>query len=194
MAKILVTAFEAFGNIDTNSSMKVLESLKDSYGENTIFKKVLPVSYKKVPIALKECLETIKPDTILLLGQAGGESRIRVEKIAINFIKASIPDNDGVLLDDILIDEDGNLAYFATIPITRIINILENNNIPCYLSLSAGGYLCNYTMYKALEMTANTEIDTGFIHLPFFDGQQDKLPSMKLEEMIKAIEKVCIVL
>ena len=60
--------------------------------------------------------------------------------------------------------------------------------IPTYLSLSAGGYICNTVYYTSLEQMNSKAL---FIHLPFFSGQVDESkPSLPLEDMIKAIEYV----
>lgn len=85
--KILVTAFEEFGNVKGNSSLEVLKRLdiKD--------KIILPVSYKRAKEELAKAVSNIKPDFVLCLGQAGKESKIRIEMLGINYTRGSIPDN-----------------------------------------------------------------------------------------------------
>lgn len=136
--KILVTAFEEFGNVKGNSSLEVLKRLdiKD--------KIILPVSYKRSKEELAKAVSNIKPDFVLCLGQAGKESKIRIEMLGINYTRESIPDNDGVLFDRGFVKEGGSLALRCNLNIEDIVAKL-NKKIPCYLSLSAGAYICNTT-------------------------------------------------
>lgn len=103
--KILVTAFEEFGNVKGNSSLEVLKRLdiKD--------KIILTVSYKRAKEELVKAVLNIKPDFVLCLGQAGKESKIRLEMLGINYTRGSIPDNDGILFDRGFVKEGGAFSF-----------------------------------------------------------------------------------
>ena len=91
--RILLTAFEPFDGDVRNSSLDTLEGIKTLYP-----KVILPVSYKRSKEELEKAIIKYQPDFILSLGQAGGDKEVRIEKIALNYTRASISDNDGVLL------------------------------------------------------------------------------------------------
>lgn len=178
--KILVTAFEEFGNVKGNSSLEVLKRLdiKD--------KIILPVSYKRAKEELVKAVLNIKPDFVLCLGQAGKESKIRLEMLGINYTRGSIPDNDGVLFDRGFVKEGGSLALRCNLNIEDIVAKL-NKIIPCYLSLSAGAYICNTTYYTALDLMKGNAL---FIHFPYYDGQVLKEPSMDIDKMVQGVKLV----
>lgn len=178
--KILVTAFEEFGNIKGNSSLEVLKRLDIKN------KLILPVSYNRSKIELENNINKIKPDFVLCLGQAGGESKIRVEMLGINYTRGSIPDNDGVLYDRGYVKENGALALRANVPIEDIVKKLDEV-IPCYLSLSAGAYICNTTYYTALDLMNGNAL---FIHLPFYEGQVNDKPQMNIDMMVQGVKLV----
>lgn len=179
--KILLTAFEPFDGLGSNSS---LETMKLIECEN-IIKLTLPVTYKGAREILISKIKEYKPDFIISLGQAGGDSKIRLEKFGLNYTRGRIPDNDGVLLKTGRVSEEGALAYTTSIDVETLTDLI-NDTIPSYLSLSAGGYICNTVYYTALECNNNNSL---FIHLPYYTNQGDTLtPNMSLFDMKRAVE------
>lgn len=178
--KILVTAFEEFGNIKGNSSLEVLKRLdiKD--------KIILPVSYKRAKEELAKAISNMKPDFVLCLGQASGEKKLRIEMLGINYTRGSIPDNDGVLKDRGFVKENGSLALKTNLEIEDLVSRLNEKNA-CYLSLSAGAYICNTTYYTALDLMKGNAL---FVHLPCYEGQTTKFPTMSTDLMAKAINDI----
>lgn len=179
MKKILVTAFEIFGGHKTNSSMLVLNELN-----NDIIKLILPVSYEKARSLLIDKIKKEKPDFVLSLGLSYNDIKIRIEKIGVNFQGASSPDNDGVLKLDEKIS-NGNDAYITNVNTKEILAILKDNNIPSYLSLSAGGYICNTAYYTALEALNKNAL---FVHLP--PTKEEKEDGLELNLMVDAINLI----
>ena len=75
------------------------------------------------------------------------------------------------------------------LPVEDIVEELRKKGIPARLSLSAGGYLCNYTFYTASNHVAKKgqgkEVPVGFIHVPATPGMVAEsgksMASMSLE-------------
>ena len=149
---VLVTAFTPFGDFTENMSMKVLELLPDS-----VDKLVVPTSYEAAFNELKKYIDVNSPSAIVLLGQAPRD-KITVERVAINIADSTLTDNDGVVLTDAPIMKGGHAAYFSTLPIKKMIAAADAR-----ISDSAGTYVCNSLMYKALSYV---EVPCGFVHIP----------------------------
>lgn len=190
--KILVTGFDAFNGEKINPASLILSGLKDEIDGHKIEKLFLPTVFSKVGEIIENEIEKIKPDIIISLGQAGGRSDITVERVAINVSDASIADNDGKMPVDEKIRDDGENAYFSTLPIKAIVENLRNEKIPASVSNSAGTFVCNSVMYNDLYLAEKYKnITAGFIHVPYLPEQvleKRGEPSMNLETMIKAVE------
>jgi len=190
--KVLVTGFEPFGGEKINPSWEAVKGLPEKIEDAEIIKHQLPVSFKGVKEKLPKIIEDVRPDVVVLTGQAGGRVNITVERVAINVMDARMEDNEGYKPENEPIFEDAPAAYFATIPVKRIVNALRENKIPAMVSNSAGTYVCNTAMYTALHYIAinGLEAKAGFIHVPYIPEQvlEKPQPSMSLEMIRKAIE------
>ncbi|HIH72413.1 MAG TPA: pyroglutamyl-peptidase I [Thermococcaceae archaeon] len=190
--KVLVTGFEPFGGETINPSWEAVKELPDKIENAEIIKHQLPVTFKGVKEKLPKIIEDVRPDVVVLTGQAGGRVNITVERVAINVMDARMEDNEGYKPEDEPIFEDAPAAYFATIPVKRIVNALRENKIPAMVSNSAGTYVCNTAMYTALHYIAinGLEAKAGFIHVPYIPEQvlEKPQPSMSIEMIRKAIE------
>ena len=178
--KILLTTFEVFNGFKTNSSNLVLEKINN----DNIIKLVLPVSYAKARKILIDKINEEKPDYVLSLGLAAGTNLIRVEKIGINFQGAKIADNDGILITDKKIS-DGADGIITKVNTEKIINLLNDNDIPNTLSLSAGGFICNTVYYTCLEYNKGKAL---FLHLPHTTIEDEK--GLDLDILVKGVSLV----
>ena len=139
--RLLITAFEPFGEDDINPTIEVLNLLPDQIGDITIIKAILPtVAYNSLNV-INQLIESNEFDYIINLGQAGGSDSIRIERVAININDFSIPDNAGETFIDKTIFADGENAYFATIPIKALNKVLIENNLKSSISNTAGTYV-----------------------------------------------------
>lgn len=191
--KILVTGFDPFGGEKVNPAFEVIKKLKDNIEEAEIVKLQVPTAFYSSVNKTVEKIEEIKPDAVLMIGQAGGRFDVTVERIAINLDDARIPDNEGNQPIDKLVDEEGLTAYFATLPIKAIVNKIKEKNIPSSVSNSAGTYVCNHLMYGVLNHIYKNKLNikAGFIHIPFLLEQvlnKPNVPAMTLDCMVTAIE------
>ena len=197
--KILVTGFEAFHNHSENPSQEVVRLLPKTVKGHKIISLELPVLYDKSFDLVQECIEQEHPDIIIHLGLAQGRKFITPERFAINIDDVSIGDNDGLIRQGKTIKEDGENAYFSTLPLDEIVKRIQAKEIPVKISNHAGSYICNHVMYQSLHYIKkhNLEIQAGFIHLPLMDEQNEgkTMFSLPLHQLLDAVIdsiKACI--
>ena len=117
-----------------------------------------------------------------------------VEKVAINLAESRIPDNDGEQPFDTPLREDGDTAYFATLPVKAMVKRINASGIPALMSYTAGTYVCNSIMYNVLYLLDRRfpGVKGGFIHVPYATaqgvGKPSGTPTMEITTMAKAIE------
>ena len=195
MKKILVTGFEPFGGDLRNPSGESVTALTAPEGCE-IKKLILPVSWTRAFPEIERVWNEWQPDALLMVGLAGGSSAVRVERIGINLCGA-IKDIDGLyangsseLAEERPIISGEREAFFATYPAEGILSALKKAEIPAKYSFSAGTYICNELLYSALAKgnRESKEMQIGFIHLPYADGQKEGVPSMPLTRMVTALE------
>ncbi len=187
--KILLTGFEPFGGASVNAAWEAVRCMRGTPldiggGGCTIEVATLPVDTATVQQQLFGLLDAHRPDAVVMCGQASGRSAISLERVALNILDFSIPDNAGRLMIDQSIVADGPAAYWSTLPIRSALNSLIEEGVPAEISNTAGTYLCNQTMYLALHylITKKRNIPAGFIHVPALPGQaavaKHNMPSM----------------
>lgn len=184
--RVMVTAFEPFGGEKINPTMLLLEKLTAPNGIE-LEKVVLPVVFGEAEARAIDFLNTHPADAVVMLGQAGGRAAITVERVAINFDDASLPDNAGNQPREQSIRENAPAAYFSTLPVRRMVDRIQESGVRGAVSLSAGAYVCNHLMYSMLDFLAGTNVRAGFIHVPFLPEQTQTAPSMPLAEMVRGI-------
>ena len=192
--KVLVTGLIRLGEKKLIQLTKAVKLLPDTIAGAEIIKIEIPTVFTRSAEVLEEAIQKYRPDVVLDVGQAGGRSCMTVEKVAINLKEARIPDNDGEQPFDEPIREDGETAYFSTLPVKAMVENMRAHGIPAHISYTAGTYVCNCIMYNALYLAAKKYLGVraGFIHVPFENGQVvDKAngtPFMSLEMIAKGLE------
>ncbi len=189
--KVIVTGFGRFLNNENNPTKEILRLLPKSIYGNEIIPIELPVIFDECFHYLRPFIKDIEPDAIIMLGLAGGRTGINPERIAINMMDASGPDNIGNKPKDQVIVKGGKNAYFSTLPLREIETKLKQKGIPITISNSAGLYVCNNIMYHVLNYIdqKGLNIKAGFIHVPYMDENKpnDKVFSMPLDVIHEAI-------
>jgi pyroglutamyl-peptidase len=194
--KVLITGFAPFNNEKINPSYEAVKLISDMIDDIIVEKLEVPVSFNN---AFKTVLNKIKDtdyDAVILVGQAGGRSMITLEKVAINYRYATIPDNDGASFNHESIIEDGMDAYFTTLPIVKMVDKLNENNLKASISFTAGTYVCNDLMYRVINYFKENYKNTkaGFIHVPYIKEQvenKENMPYMELNDIVKGLS-ICI--
>jgi pyroglutamyl-peptidase len=190
---ILLTGFEPFGGSPVNPSQQIVEALAADPSPGLVFRTaLLPVDVRLVPDAIRDAIVAARPSAVVMLGQAGRRPAVAVERVAINVLDFRIPDNSGRQPEDEPIVPGGPAAYFATLPLKKIVQAIREAGVPAVVSNSAGTYLCNQVLYVALHHIAreNLNIPAGFIHVPSLPEQVLKTPnasSMALSAALIAI-------
>jgi pyroglutamyl-peptidase len=189
---ILLTGFGRFAKVERNPSQQIVAALVGSRVDgHDVVGRILPVSAEQTPAAVRTALAETKPALVFLLGVAPGRAALTIERVAVNVFDFEDPDNEGAQPVDVPIEHDGPAAYFATLPVRRIVEAWRAAGIPGALSDTAGTYLCNAAMYAALHATANERLPAGFIHLPSLPdevaGQRAPAPSMPLAAQIEGV-------
>lgn len=191
--KLLITGFDPFGGEKINPAWEAVRALPDNIDGIEVIKLQIPTVFKKSAKKLFENIDAVKPDAVICVGQAGGRFEFCVERVAINLDDGRIPDNDGYQPVDTPVFEDGENAYFTTLPIKAMVEELKKAKIPAAVSNTAGTYVCNHIMYSLLYYLNknNLNIKGGFIHVPYIPEQViDKkgVPYMELTRITKALE------
>ena len=177
--KLLLTAFDPFGGEKINPALEAVKRVQDKIGDLEIVK-------LEVPTVFYKCI-----------GQAGGRFDLTPERVAININDARIPDNEGNQPLSGSIFEDGENAYFSSLPIKAMVAEIRKADIPASVSNSAGTYVCNHLMYGVLYTIAKKypSMRGGFMHVPFITSQvanrPTNAPSLSLDTIVKGIEAAC---
>jgi pyroglutamyl-peptidase len=169
MTRILLTGFEPFGSAPLNPSLQLAQHFAhEGIADAEIITAILPVAARHVPQQIEQLLINHQPDWCVMLGLAEGRAQLSFERIAINLADFRIPDNAGDQPIDAPIVVDGPTAYFSTLPVRAMHQASLAVGTPAELSLTAGGYVCNYGFYAARHACETLGLATrvGFIHLP----------------------------
>ena len=194
MTTVLITGFDPFGGEKVNPAFESVKLLPDTIAGANIVKLEVPTVYTRSATVLEEAMDRVKPDIVICVGQAGGRSTLTVERVAINLAEARIPDNDGEQPLDQPLREDGDTAYFASVPVKAMVQNIRDHGLPAFVSYTAGTFVCNSIMYNLLYLIDRKfpGVKGGFIHVPYEPGQLiDKpngTPSLPLETIAKGLE------
>lgn len=200
MKKLLITGFDPFGGESINPSWEAVKLLPDIIGDYEVHKMEIPTVFYKAFEMISKKAEEIKPDVIIAVGQAGGRKGITPERVGINLMDASIPDNEGNKINDKAIIEKGENAYFTTLDVKKMVEAIKEADLPASVSLSAGAFVCNNVLYLLLDKYKGTNVKAGFIHVPFIPSQLENkknkeiLPYMELSDIAKGLEAAIEVL
>lgn len=191
--KVLITGFDPFDDEAINPAWEAVNALPDVIDGIEVIKVQIPTVFKKSAKKLFETIEAVKPDAVICVGQAGGRFDFNVERIAINVDDARIPDNEGKQPIDEKIFEDGENAYFATLPIKAMVEEARKAGVPASVSNTAGTFVCNHIMYSLLYYISknNLNIRGGFIHVPYIAQQvigKKNIPFMEVTTITKGLE------
>jgi len=114
------------------------------------------------------------------------------EKIAVNYRSGEKPDKAGRRKTSSPIDTSGPDGLFTNLPVEGLVASLNQHGIPASLSLSAGSYLCNDTMYLIVRAARHGGFSGGFAHVPchseWIAKKKRQMPSLPLETLQKGAE------
>jgi pyroglutamyl-peptidase len=202
MPVVLLTGFGAFPGAPSNPSADIIRLLGGAPTARLarlgirLERHVLPVVFASVPERLATLMEDLRPSAVLHVGLAGRRRSLCVEARACNFVSQLHPDARRQVAVSRSIAPGGSPARRARVPSVRMVQALRAAGARSRISIDAGTYVCNQTLY----MTLGADIAlAGFIHVPRPRGRRPLSasktpPRPTLASMARAIEAALIVL
>jgi pyroglutamyl-peptidase len=166
---ILVTGFEPFGGESINASWEAAQRLEGwRRGQFAAVARLLPCAFDASVIELVRAIETLRPDAVLMTGQAARRAAVSVERFARNLDNAPAPDNRGALRRAVKIADGAPERLEATAPVSAIAGAIREAGYPARVSTNAGGFVCNHLYFGALQHLSalGRAIPAVFLHLP----------------------------
>lgn len=176
--RMLLTGFTPFGQEDINPSWEAVRQLHGRHiGGHQVVAHLLSTAFDDSRRELEQAVREVAPSIMLGVGQAGGRSRLSIERVAINVQDARLPDNAGAQPIDEAVIAGGPAAYFSTLPIKAMFAALQADGLPAEISNTAGTYVCNHIAYLMLHLAAQRPgVRAGFIHIPYLPVQAARFP------------------
>lgn len=188
MKHLLITGFDPFGGEAVNPAWEAVRRLPDAIGPYRLTKILIPTVFAAAAETVLAAAKSDPADVILCVGQAGGRDAVTPERIAINLMDARIPDNGGNQPAETPCISGGPDGLFATVPVKAMADAITEAGLPGRVSLSAGTFVCNDTLYRLLHRHAGTAVRVGFIHVPHLPQQaREGAPSMELDQIVHAL-------
>lgn len=184
---LLVTAFGPFEGRSENASSLALKELRAVFPK--IRTRILPVDSVVAPARLRQALRLIRPEILILLGEAAGTRTLRLETSAFNELDFRIPDISGRQPTARPIRRDAPPIRHSTLPMEQIKTVLQANAHEVMLSHDPGRYLCNQLLFCALDYLANHALPcrAGFIHLPLAADYPTRRTTDALSHLIRSL-------
>jgi pyroglutamyl-peptidase len=188
--KLLLTGFEPFLGEKINPSQMLVEAVNSSGDFPWVDTLILPVSFKSCPEILLQKFSPDEHDGVLMLGQASGRDVMSLERVALNWVEARAADETGYIPPTGPIDGRLREAYFSKWPLGEFRKHLETQKVPVEISLSAGGFVCNYLYFRMSAAMSWTAKPCMFMHVPYLPEQtanKTSEPSMDFAVMKKGL-------
>ena len=165
-ATILVTGFEPFGGETVNASWEAAKKLDGwRFGDAVAVARQLPCVYDACVAEFVEAFERLRPEIVLMTGQAASRGVISVERTARRPAGASAPDNRGVVRGAVAADGLDRIEATAA---ANVASAIRAAGLSARVSTNAGDFVCNHLFYGALRHLQQSAPATPavFIHLP----------------------------
>ena len=182
--KILFTGFKPFLEDLINPTEEIVKYLKSEFQNPNldiqIYYLILPVSFKDSPAMVLEFVKKNNfqhTDWIIMNGLAKGRKTIDFEKVALNWVQSSNPDENGFKPESNWIMTDKDKAYFSDFDLNQWKEHLNKelkskslcqSNIEFGTSFYAGTFVCNY-IYYFVSQNDPLNMKKVFIHWPASD-------------------------
>ena len=165
---ILVTGFGAFPGVPSNPTAAILHDLERHRKRLArlgvaLHGVLLPVRYADADDTLRAAVAALKPDVILHLGVAARRRKISVETLAVNRASPLHFDSAGQRPHQIL-ERGAPHQLRARVPAASLATATRAAGHAAALSIDAGDYVCNATLYRSLLWRLAPEV--GFLHVP----------------------------
>lgn len=163
MKRLLVTGFGPFPLMPRNPSAALARAVAGSprwrVAGVAAEHRILTTAYATLPGELDPLLAAA-PDAVLLIGVAGRDPRIRVERRGTSRRSMLFPDAAGATAQAPAAERAG--MRLTRIAPTKPLRALRGQGLPSRISRDAGRYLCNASYFRALALKR----PVLFIHIP----------------------------
>ena len=166
MKRWLVTAFGPFDGREENASEMALREWVAR--EPGLRWRILPVDAVVAPARLRAALREVRPEVLVMLGEAAGSKVPRLEEKAWNEADFRIPDAVGRLWTGRQVVAGGAAWRSAGWRVDELAGSLEGQGWKFERSQDPGRYLCNLVSYVAFDFLEREGVEclAGFVHLP----------------------------
>jgi pyroglutamyl-peptidase len=192
---ILVTGFSAFPGAPVNPSAAIVMRLLRRHARRfqlhgiKVQTAVLPVIYEEVTHELEQLVACTHPDAIVHLGLASRRKQVSVEARAVNRITTLHPDAARRRAAARAVRAGGVPALRSPLATPSLVTLMRRTGVPTQLSIDAGDYVCNQTLYTSL---ASAGAPAVFIHVPRLTGvrheSDEDAPQITLPALTRAVE------
>jgi pyroglutamyl-peptidase len=197
---ILVTGFSAFPGAPVNPSAAIVMRLLSRHARRfrlhgiELQTAVLPVVYDEVARKLEELVARTQPDAIVHLGLASRRKQVSVETRAVNRITTLHPDAAKRRAAARAVRAGGLPALRSPLATPSLVTLMRRTGVPTQLSIDAGDYVCNQTLYTSL---ASGGAPAVFIHVPRLTGKRlepddDAAAAITLPALTRAVEAALV--
>ncbi len=167
---VLITGFGAFAGAPFNPTTLLAERLarrrRPALANVRRVAHVFRTSYAVVDKELPALIARERPAVVLLFGVATRTPHLRIETRARNACSVLFADVDGRRPAGRAIRLRAPGALVGRAPHRVLLAAARAQRVPAQLSHSAGGYLCNYAYWRALEAARGGWPLVQFIHVP----------------------------
>ena len=202
--RLLVTGFEPFGGAEVNISQDVLSALQSETILNDPWAHLRSSPSSPVKVELERLVLSVDEagslhvakrlaageswDAILHLGVCGTCTVPRLETRAQDLLDMRIADNSGRQHQATPLSGRGDLE--CTAPIQQW---MRGWDTAAEVSVDAGAYLCNETLYRTLDSLPNASLPVLFLHLPKEElYEKSKCVSLVNEVLARLVHKPVI--
>ena len=198
--KIIITGFEPFGNYQFNPTQDLVQELHNQIlGKYVIYGITLPSVYNAFPL-IQCVIEKEHISGIISMGLASRVKGIRFETMGRNINNSNYADNNGLLLQNLPIDQTGKEYYKTTVKNNKLKYLCSVNGIPSEISSDAEGFICNDILYRTAQNIKINKLKVSFcfIHVPWTDDYKSKVEiapekiTLSKELIKKALEIICL--
>jgi pyroglutamyl-peptidase len=168
---VLVTGFGPFPGAPFNPSGPLVRELarrrNPDLRDVQIIPHVFTTSYDSVDRELPALIAQHRPDILLMFGLANSSGHVRIETQARNVLSA-LPDASGRIPASSAIQPGAPATQPVCADSDALLRAARRGRIAVRLSHDAGGYLCNYLYWRALDKAARPDGPAlvAFIHIP----------------------------
>jgi pyroglutamyl-peptidase len=168
--RVLVTGFGPFPGVRENPTATIIAALEKYRPRLSrlgieLTLEVLPVTYAEIAPRLDALAKRINPDAILHLGLARRRKVMCIETRAVNRLSLLHRDARKISPPGMRVVPGAPHVLKSTFPAALVSAALGHAGYMSRLSINAGRYVCNQTLYLSLALFPGRPV--GFIHIPW---------------------------